>query len=243
MLIESIIKRPEGTKVEFDTKTYHFKPDDDGRHVAEVEETDHISRLLSIRDGFRPANGEVAALVGGLGEQFDGPYFIVRGPQDARALTHWVQSIPEMSDFDQFDQMLLVDKIALGEASLGDFPIVEFVEPPAIPDPASPPGEFAPPPSETSPRPPADNTILPIHGQHDGGGAETGDAGDAGDGGADAADGVGAESTDEDEGGEDGGLDREALAKEYDELFGHRPNGKWKPDKIKAVLDAKKAEG
>lgn len=53
MKIESILKRPGGTKVQLGGKTYHFTPDEYGRHVAEVEDNDHIGRLLAIREGYR----------------------------------------------------------------------------------------------------------------------------------------------------------------------------------------------
>lgn len=51
------------------------------------------------------------------------------------------------------------------------------------------------------------------------------------------ADGVAADTGSEDQ------LDREALAKLYDELFGHRPNGKWGAPKIKQLIDEKLTEG
>jgi hypothetical protein len=113
-----------------------------------------------------------------------------------------------------------------------------------------------PPASEPSPRTSADNTILPQdHSQQDGNGADISDAQDAGDGGAGAAGGAGADTSDEDDDEQeeehgDGAqdttaqpLDREALAKEYDELVGHRPNGKWSPEKIAAALAELKAKG
>ena len=56
MKIESIIKRDGGTRVHIGQKEYHFKPDAEGRHVAEVEDDEHAERLLSIEEGYREAS-------------------------------------------------------------------------------------------------------------------------------------------------------------------------------------------
>ena len=53
VLIESLIKRPGGSKIPMGSMTYHFTPDDLGRHVATVSDTDHIARFLQISEGFR----------------------------------------------------------------------------------------------------------------------------------------------------------------------------------------------
>lgn len=66
MKIECILHRPGGTVVEFPGKTYHFQPQDDGRHVADVEIEAHIERLLSIPEAyrlFRTRETDEAALV------------------------------------------------------------------------------------------------------------------------------------------------------------------------------------
>ena len=64
MKIESIIRRKEGTKVDFDAcdrwpaGSYHFKPETDANdapHVAEVDVPEHIERFLSISDAYRIA--------------------------------------------------------------------------------------------------------------------------------------------------------------------------------------------
>lgn len=52
-LIECILKRDGGTKIDLGGMTYHFAPDPEGRHVAMVADPDHISRLLSIPEGYR----------------------------------------------------------------------------------------------------------------------------------------------------------------------------------------------
>lgn len=46
------LKRSGGTQVSIGAETYHFKPDDDGRHVAEVKNPKHLSRLLSIEEAY-----------------------------------------------------------------------------------------------------------------------------------------------------------------------------------------------
>lgn len=60
MKIESVIRRPQGTKVELDNVLYHFKPEgeDDPRHVADVKRDEHIRTFLSIPEGYRPLEGE-----------------------------------------------------------------------------------------------------------------------------------------------------------------------------------------
>lgn len=56
MLIKCNIQRPKGTNVEFDGPAgprsiiYQFRPDADGDHVANVEDEDHIERLLAVPD-------------------------------------------------------------------------------------------------------------------------------------------------------------------------------------------------
>lgn len=59
MKIESLIRRPNGTKVELDNIQYHFKPqNEDPRHVAEVQKQEHIRSFLSIPEGYQPFEGE-----------------------------------------------------------------------------------------------------------------------------------------------------------------------------------------
>jgi len=59
MKIESLIRRPEGTKVELDNVLYHFVPKgQDARHIAEVEREEHIRSFLSIPEGYQPVEGE-----------------------------------------------------------------------------------------------------------------------------------------------------------------------------------------
>lgn len=53
MKIESILKRAGGSKVTLGATLYHFKPDEQDRHVAEVENPGHVEVLLRIPEGYR----------------------------------------------------------------------------------------------------------------------------------------------------------------------------------------------
>ncbi len=53
MKIECILKRPGGTHAEIGGITYHFAPNADGAHVADVADNDHIQRFLGIPEGYR----------------------------------------------------------------------------------------------------------------------------------------------------------------------------------------------
>lgn len=53
MKIECILKREGGSKVEIGSTEYHFAPQADGAHVAEVSNNGHIQRFLSIPEGYR----------------------------------------------------------------------------------------------------------------------------------------------------------------------------------------------
>lgn len=53
MKIECILKREGGSKVEIGGTEYHFAPQADGAHVAEVSNNGHIQRFLSIPEGYR----------------------------------------------------------------------------------------------------------------------------------------------------------------------------------------------
>ncbi|TDW63103.1 hypothetical protein EDF57_10658 [Novosphingobium sp. PhB55] len=269
MLIESLIKRPKGTKITLgvglSAATYHFQPDSEGRHVAEVTDQGHAALLLANRDAFRSADGTAVATIGdasAIADEIEGPFFIVRGPQDLQAFAHWASAIPDLKD-EVEEYVLLIDKIAIGEASMDGYALPSEFSPFAL-------GSHlgTPPAPALSPRAPADNTILPTENHHDAGtaverasGADAhGDgAGAAGSAGATPPEGAGDEADDggDDADGEDddgkgaggdatppaGELDREALAKEYDELMGHRPNGKWSAEKIRDAIAAEKAKG
>jgi len=64
MKIQCTLHREGGTVVEMPGQTYHFTPQGDGRHVAEVTIEAHIERFLSIPEAYkiaRSAAGEAAA--------------------------------------------------------------------------------------------------------------------------------------------------------------------------------------
>ncbi|CAH0532138.1 hypothetical protein UAM5_00021 [Ralstonia phage UAM5] len=54
MQIECILKRQGGTKVTLEGVEYHFEPQADDAHVAEVESEPHCKRFLSIQEAYRP---------------------------------------------------------------------------------------------------------------------------------------------------------------------------------------------
>lgn len=55
MIIESIIRRAEGTKVQLGDDIYHFFTHMKGSasHVCEVTDEDHIQTFLAIKEGYR----------------------------------------------------------------------------------------------------------------------------------------------------------------------------------------------
>ena len=61
MIIECTIKRKNGSTVELDNEKYSFKPTEtEPRHLAEVKNDSHISRLLAVKESFREAEGKAA---------------------------------------------------------------------------------------------------------------------------------------------------------------------------------------
>jgi|SRR3972149_2317336 len=71
MLIQCLLKRPNGTEIKFGDvnkplAVYHFKPQDPGNsespHVCEVTDEAHIARFLSIKEGYQ-AHGRDAKKV------------------------------------------------------------------------------------------------------------------------------------------------------------------------------------
>lgn len=53
MIIQSLIKRKQGTNVLLGTIKYEFRPNTAGDHVAEVSNKEHIETLLAIEHGFK----------------------------------------------------------------------------------------------------------------------------------------------------------------------------------------------
>lgn len=55
---DRVVKIGPGTKIPMGDKVYLFKPEvEDGPHVAEVVDQDHIARFKSIRESFQPGPG------------------------------------------------------------------------------------------------------------------------------------------------------------------------------------------
>lgn len=63
MKIACKLIREGGTKVEFGSKVYHFKPDPEfgGKHVADVSDKEHVGRLLSISEAYEMADNDAPA--------------------------------------------------------------------------------------------------------------------------------------------------------------------------------------
>lgn len=55
MRIESILRRPGGTRVTLGGVEYHFVPDEEGREFCDVSNPEHAKILLSIPEGYRAA--------------------------------------------------------------------------------------------------------------------------------------------------------------------------------------------
>lgn len=67
MKIECTIKRKGGTKVTIEGRKYHFRPDEDNRHVENVEHKPDIDRFLGIPEAYRPLNQDHAGSPAGDG--------------------------------------------------------------------------------------------------------------------------------------------------------------------------------
>lgn len=63
MKIECVLKRAGGTKARIDGVEYHFAPQEDGAHVAEVTDRHHIGRFLSIPEAYQLYGDEAEAPV------------------------------------------------------------------------------------------------------------------------------------------------------------------------------------
>jgi hypothetical protein len=55
MNIECIIRRKGGSIITLSEKTYHFVPQEDGRHIAEVTDENHVERFLRVPEAYRIA--------------------------------------------------------------------------------------------------------------------------------------------------------------------------------------------
>ena len=63
MKIQCLLKREGGTKIELFGVDYHFEPQEDGTHVAEITDKAAIERLLEIPEGYAKVQTVKAAPV------------------------------------------------------------------------------------------------------------------------------------------------------------------------------------
>ncbi len=68
MKIECLLRRSGGSRVSLGGTEYHFAPDTDGRHVADVADEDHIDRFLSIPEGYRLLRASTAPVAPAVDE-------------------------------------------------------------------------------------------------------------------------------------------------------------------------------
>lgn len=73
MKIECILQRKGGTVVEMPGKTYHFAPQDDGRHIADVGIETHVERFLAIPEAYRLPRGAESQLPATFAPVLDAP--------------------------------------------------------------------------------------------------------------------------------------------------------------------------
>lgn len=60
MKIECILKRTGGTRAELQGIEYHFEPLDDGSHVAEVTNNNHVDSFLAVPEAYRVYHGQLS---------------------------------------------------------------------------------------------------------------------------------------------------------------------------------------
>lgn len=273
MLIESLIKRAKGTKITLDGIVYAFLPNDKGQHVAEVDNDTHAAQLLAIKEGFRRADGVIVQDAAdieapdGFFFLIRGPQDLTALFQ----WLHIIPDFEDHEAFEQtmlIDKISFGDANLGGYQLPSPEELAKWTPPAREPSPRVSADKFATGDlvhgSSTGTEAGADTG--------DASGASTGGAG-VGGAGTDSSDDeeAGEESDAEDdeqavkfEDGQplsalmpaadpapapsttpatDPEADREKLADEYAGLFGHRPNGKWKADKIAAAIAEKKAQG
>lgn len=115
MQIESKIKRQGGSHIPMGDVTYHFAPQEDGAHVATVDNEAHQDRFLSITDGFRlyrPGQVPAAASVALLGSaDLAGPFHIHGKDYTADAIIMLAHTTSSMSaeDWNDLDEATRAD--------------------------------------------------------------------------------------------------------------------------------------
>lgn len=217
--IESIIKREPPTVITLGHKTYQFAPDEHGRHIVEVTDQEHLARLLSIPEGYR------LVVDGAPVEPVSKPLDVNVSPVAAVAIPPKVTTLIEVHDQPAADVLLGSDVhpavLTLDngdEVQLGDVVQQAF-------NASGLSLEEWNAQDEDDRHARIDDQLDVLNGVKPE--SEEGEESDEGEEGA----------------GESSALDREALAKQYAEKFGHRPNGKLSAEKIAAALKEEPAAG
>lgn len=236
MKIESLIRRAQGTKVELDDKTYHFKPTEaDPRHLAEVGVESHAKRLLSITEGYALADGgespfpapqQQGAIAGS--QVHAAQYKLLNGDilsldeLTSRAFRESGLSIGEWNDLSDEDRYGQIDT-TLGEIMEESTPREQHYDAPESEEEPEEELEEDSPVSTIVPseEPPAGDSAKP---------AET-PAAEVKEAAADKP------VTDKPVAEEPAELDRDELAKQFEAKFGRKPNGKLSARSIQKALE------
>lgn len=237
MKIESLIRRAQGTKVELDDKTYHFKPTEtDPRHLAEVGRESHIKRLLSITEGYAPADGSASPIPapqqqGAIaGSQVHAAqYKLLNGDilsldeLTSRAFRESGLSIGEWNDLSDEDRYGHIDT-TLGEIMEESKPREQHYDEPESEDDQEDEVEEEQPSTTIEPteEPPAGGANEPVETPA----AETL-----------PTEAQPTEATEKPVAEEPAELDRDELAKQFEAKFGRKPNGKLSARSIQKALE------
>lgn len=233
MKIESLIRRAKGTLVELDDKTYNFQPSaTDPRHLAEVGVESHIKRLLSITEGYAPADGsespfpapqQLGAIAGS--QVHAAQYTLLNGDilsldeLTSRAFRESGLSIGEWNDLSDEDRYGQIDT-TLSEIQEASAPREQHYDAP----------ESQEQPEQEPPEEEPSNTIEPEDEQP---------LGDAENAETDPEPPVVEEKpvADKPVVEEVVELDRDELAKQFEAKFGRKPNGKLSARSIQKALE------
>lgn len=238
MLIESILRRDPPTEIVLGDTTYKFKPDDKGRHVAEVTDKHHVARLLSISEGYQLADGDEDKLPKAVKKEIDdqieernkAPGLIA--PVDENVLAG---STVHPATLTIKGEQVSIDDVIFHAHEMSGMTTAEWN---AMPEDARhdliDAALNAMDDDENDPA----NPETP---------AESGGEGQQNDGGSQEADDkkkADAETKRQAKADEKAKAeDREAAAKEYKDKFGKLPHGRWDADKIRAELKKPADEG
>lgn len=225
MKVESIIKRDPPTKITLGRATYSFAEDDQGRHVCEVKNSEHLARLLSITEGYRVViDGEegdpfvVQGYAGGALTTLASPVVVADGAEPLGAMGY-----PEVIDLGDGTTVPRADAILAAYRASG-LSLSQWNNQLEDEDRAEAIDGYLD--SLVAPPPVLEGELIEA-GEGDAPAEPVGEA-------------TAEPSTPAEEGDED--PEREALAQQYEAKFGKRPHGKWSVEKIRAALEAPEAE-